>query len=372
MRCPTLDQLPPPPPGRAGWPWTEASPELPPTLADGSPWPRVSVVTPSYNQGRFLEETLRSVLLQGYPDLEYIVIDGGSTDDSVSIVRKYERWLAYWVSEPDRGHAHAINKGWRRSTGEYVSWLNSDDLLCPGSLAEMVAHLHKGDAVLAYGNRLILGPDSTLLPEPYDRVQGKRFDLQDMILRWDNPVSQPGYLMSRSLLNQIGYLDEQLDFAIDFEYWVRIALGGYKGFCIPFDAAAFRRHSDSKSVTKQLQRIRDLYRIYDKVFADRCSVRSGILATQSLAGLHLNVARIAHRWGYASYARHWAWQHIVQQGLRASILAWLLLLLSLLGDGCTRTVRAGWRCIRIHVAHKRRAKHRIRAEGKARWPPSFV
>src|SRR5918996_5491103 len=137
MRCPTLSQLLPPSPGKIGWPWTEESAQLPETMPDGCVWPRISIVTPSYNQGQFIEETIRSVLLQGYPSFEYIVIDGGSTDDSKEIIQKYEPWLTYWVSEPDRGQAHAINKGFARATGDIIQWVNSDDLLTPGALAEV-------------------------------------------------------------------------------------------------------------------------------------------------------------------------------------------------------------------------------------------
>src|SRR5467141_2605988 len=134
MRCPTLAELPPPPAGRSGWPWTQETQSLPSGRADSSPWPRISIVTPSYNQGEFIEETIRSILLQGYPDLEYIVMDGGSTDGSVNIIKKYERWLAYWISENDRGQVHAINKGFSRASGVIYNWINSDDSLRPGAL----------------------------------------------------------------------------------------------------------------------------------------------------------------------------------------------------------------------------------------------
>ena len=137
MRCPTLDELPPPPSGKAGWPWTEEGPPIPDASAERQQWPRVSIVTPSYNQGRFLEETIRSVLLQGYPDFEYFIIDGGSADESLEIIRRYEPWLTYWTSEPDRGQSDAINKGWARATGDVVTYLNSDDCYLTGAVAKV-------------------------------------------------------------------------------------------------------------------------------------------------------------------------------------------------------------------------------------------
>ena len=154
MRCPTLNELPPPLPGRTGWPWTEECPQLPDTMPDASLWPRVSIVTPSYNQGQFVEETIRSVLLQGYPHLEYMVVDGGSIDQSVQIIRKYEPWLAFWVSEKDNGQSHAINKGWRRAQGDIIAYLNSDDRLEVGAL-RCVAEMFVAQPGLAvvYGDR---------------------------------------------------------------------------------------------------------------------------------------------------------------------------------------------------------------------------
>jgi glycosyltransferase involved in cell wall biosynthesis len=136
MRCPGLRDLPEPSATRTGWPWTETSPNI---EGAGGEWPRITVVTPSFNQGAYIEETLRSVLLQGYPNLEYIVIDGGSTDGSVETIRRYARWLDYWVSEPDRGQAHALNKGFARASGDVLGWLNSDDVYLPGALKQVGA-----------------------------------------------------------------------------------------------------------------------------------------------------------------------------------------------------------------------------------------
>src|SRR4029453_6333928 len=125
MRTPLIEELPPPPPGRSGWPWTEASP--PPPTPGGKAWPTISIVTPSFNQAEYLEETVRSVLLQGYPNLEYFVLDGGSTDGSVEILRRYDAFLSGWVSERDKGQSDAINRGFARCAGTVVNWLCSDD-----------------------------------------------------------------------------------------------------------------------------------------------------------------------------------------------------------------------------------------------------
>src|SRR5690242_18490340 len=127
---PTL-ALPRPPVGKTGWPWVIDSER--PQAATETAWPRWTVVIPSYNQGRYIEEAIRSVLMQGYPDLELIVMDGGSTDETLEVIRKYEPWIAHWESCRDRGQTHAINKGFQRATGEVLSFLNSDDVLLPGA-----------------------------------------------------------------------------------------------------------------------------------------------------------------------------------------------------------------------------------------------
>src|SRR5262245_9999832 len=113
VRCPSLAELPKPPSGKNGWPWTEESSRLPESKPGTGSWPRITIVTPSFNQGRFLEEAIRSILLQGHPNLEYFVLDGGSVDGSVEIIEKYSQWLDFWVSELDHGQSAAINRGLR-------------------------------------------------------------------------------------------------------------------------------------------------------------------------------------------------------------------------------------------------------------------
>src|SRR5262249_53204242 len=123
-----LVDLPRPPRGKTGWPWTMESAPVAERLPNDATWPKISIVTPSYNQGQFIEETIRSVLLQGYPNLQYIVMDGGSKDSTLNILRKYAHAIDFWTSAPDKGQAEAINKGFERANGDILAWLNSDDV----------------------------------------------------------------------------------------------------------------------------------------------------------------------------------------------------------------------------------------------------
>ncbi len=222
MRCPILRELPPPPPGKVGWPWTEEGPQLPDTLPDGQPWPRISIVTPSYNQGQFIEQTIRSVLLQGFPNLEYIVIDGGSTDQSVEIIRRYSAWLSHWVSEPDSGQSAAINKGFSRATGELFAWLNSDDWYMPAALPRVaqLAMTHSGAMVLVGAGRLTNQKGEIIIhKEPPPTI-----DLA-VLLEWLNggDFIQPSCFFTRAAWDRIGRLDESLHLAFDVDLWIRMA-----------------------------------------------------------------------------------------------------------------------------------------------------
>ena len=215
----SIDDLPPPPAGRTGWPWTVPEAELP-DAEDGETLPKISVVTPSFNQGRYIEETIRSVLLQGYPNLEYLVVDGGSTDQSVEIIRKYEPWLAYWVSEKDNGQSDAINKGWKRTTGDITTWLCSDDVYRPGALFRVAsAYRTRPNVAVVIGKCAITDSDLNLLY--YKRA--KYLDARELLLAGTVP-GQPSIFFDTAILNELGYLNEDYHIVMDWEYWIRMAV----------------------------------------------------------------------------------------------------------------------------------------------------
>jgi glycosyltransferase involved in cell wall biosynthesis len=212
-------ELPPAPQDRTGWPWTEATPPLPPTMPNGSPWPKISIVTPSYNQAQFIEETIRSVLLQGYPNLEYIIIDGGSTDGSVEIIKKYEPWLTCWVSEPDRGQSHAINKGFKRSTGDIIAWINSDDYYTKEALKQAALGMDNyPKAGLIHGDGFYCSEDGKII----GRQVEKQVDLARLL--WYRPLVQPSIFFKRKSLEAVGELREDLYYRMDFDISIRTAV----------------------------------------------------------------------------------------------------------------------------------------------------
>jgi len=219
MRCPRLRDLPAPPPGKTGWPWTDESPQLPDTMPDSAQWPRMSIVTPSLNQGKFIEETIRSVLLQGYPDLEYIIIDGGSTDGTVEIIQKYKNWLAFWVSEPDKGQSNAINKGLRMAKGDMIGWINSDDLYLPGTF-ELVNNSSCHDADMVFGDCHVVNANKEVIKI---RDVPRTFDVNRLISE-DNIIMQPSAFFKRTVFVAVGGLDESLEYAMDYDLWIRIGL----------------------------------------------------------------------------------------------------------------------------------------------------
>lgn len=207
--------------------------------------PKISIITPSYNQGRFIEETISSVLGQNYGNLEFIIIDGGSTDNSVDIIRRYADRLAYWVSEKDRGQTHAINKGFERATGDVITWLNSDDLYCDGTLAKVGAYFAEHpDCMWLCGNILFMDEDG-------GGINRKRPLYSPFILRYGNAsVYQPNIFLRRTLLDEVGFPREDFHTIMDQEWFCRVA-ERHAPHIIDQDFAKFRWHKDSKSSSQK-------------------------------------------------------------------------------------------------------------------------
>ncbi|MFN7037029.1 MAG: glycosyltransferase family 2 protein [Bellilinea sp.] len=207
--------------------------------------PLVSIVTPSFNQAAFLEQAIRSVLEQSYPHIEYIVVDGGSTDGSREIIEKYADRLAWWVSEKDSGQADGINKGLRRAKGEIVAWLNSDDYYLPAAVGQAVeAFRHQPHAGLVFSD-----------VESVDG-EGRRFNIMRFgdwgltDLMSFRIISQPGVFMRRRVLEQAGYLDPNYHYLLDHHLWLRMAVIAPLGYAGGARWAAARFHPAAKNVAQ--------------------------------------------------------------------------------------------------------------------------
>jgi glycosyltransferase involved in cell wall biosynthesis len=257
-----LDDLPPPPPGKTGWPWTAASAPWPERTPQGKAWPRVGVVTPTLNQARFIEETVRSVLLQGHPDIEYVIYDGGSKDGTLDILRRYEPWLSYWTSEPDRGQSHAANKGFMRCTSPILGWLNSDDVFRPDAVRRALEMFEQNPgAGLLYGRI----SDRDEHGEPIQRFKGRPFNLEEMIWR-RNPVAQSSAFVLKSALERVGWLDESLHYAMDFDLWLRLGTEVQAVF-VDEIWSDFRYYPSSKSGEGMLPFLIEIDRSLERAFA---------------------------------------------------------------------------------------------------------
>jgi glycosyltransferase involved in cell wall biosynthesis len=211
--------------------------------------PTISVVTPSFNQAAYLEQTIRSVLDQDYPRLEYIVIDGGSTDGSADIIRRYAHRLSHWVSEPDRGQTHAINKGMERATGEIRAYLNSDDLYLPGTLNQVAkAYRENPGADLFHGSCRVIDENGCKIAERCGSISTfeEIVDLWDVWWKRRNFV-QPEVFWTRRIGERIGPLREDLYFVMDYEYWTRMLMVGAKVQKIESELACFRLTCSQKS-----------------------------------------------------------------------------------------------------------------------------
>lgn len=225
--------------------------------------PLVSIVTPSFNQAAFLEATIQSVLQQNYPNLEYIIIDGGSTDGSVEIIRRYADRLAYWVTERDAGQTQAINKGMQRAHGDILTWVNSDDLCAPGAVSAAVEALQRNPELgLVYANCDYIDSDGQLLQtmHAWDYVPRR-------LLTGIPIVIQPASFFTRQAWETAQRLDEKLQYVFDHDFYVRLTLAGLKFQKVEKVWASFRLHSASKTVTQWIGFNLELQQIIERTIA---------------------------------------------------------------------------------------------------------
>ncbi len=245
MHCPTLSELPVPPEGKTGWPWTEETPPLPQESVEGRSWPKISIVTPSYNQGNYIEETIRSVLLQGYPDIEFIIMDGGSTDDTISILKKYEKFLS-WVSEEDEGQADAIAKGFERASGSILAWINSDDRYLPHAFMRISEVFRNNeDCVFVLGDVRVIDEKGVLLYTNVAVTPNRFLSVNTALGKWP----QPGCFWTNEAYRMSGGVDKTLQFCMDLDLFIRIITCGRSKCVGGKPVADFRLHKESKTST---------------------------------------------------------------------------------------------------------------------------
>lgn len=226
----------------------------------------VSIITPSFNQAPFLEETIRSVLEQDYPHIEYIIIDGGSTDGSVEIIQRYADRLAYWVSEPDQGQTDAINKGFARASGQVLAWLNSDDTYQPGAVCEAVAFLQEHPEIaMVYADANLIDGQGQVL----GRFPARQTNLRGM-LRGSVHIPQQTTFFWAHLWQMVGPLDPTFYFAMDYDLWVRLAKIAPLVYT-PRLWANFRLHSQGKSVARDDRCYPEMLRVYRREGGGRVS-----------------------------------------------------------------------------------------------------
>jgi glycosyltransferase involved in cell wall biosynthesis len=247
--------------GEEGWPWNKSLPSEIGTWIKDQTIPKISIITPSFNQGHFIEETIRSVLLQDYPNIEYIVIDGGSSDNSVDIIKKYEPWITYWVSERDNGQCEAINKGFKKSSGEIVAWLNSDDIYYPVTFHKIIDYFYRNpDVSVVYGDYQNSYEDN----HNFDHiVKSGEFDYQRLIKR--DFIGQPTVFFRRNVLFEVGLLDESYHNSLDYDLLLKLGLK-YKFGYIPEPLAVYRWHTASKSQAQTKKFAIEDFIIIDKIF----------------------------------------------------------------------------------------------------------
>lgn len=308
-----------------------------PAWAALAPLPLVTIVTPSLNQRQFIDATIRSVLAQDYPAIEYIVMDGGSSDGTLDILRRYDGRLT-WVSAPDRGQADAINRGWRRGGGEILAWLNSDDVYLPGAVSAAVAGLRAHPAAVGvYGDCDYIDEQGRLI----DMHPAASFDYAELVRTVLTPIPQPTAFLRRAAVEAIDYLDDSLSMVLDLDLWLRVGLLGPLAY-LPRRLARFREHGSSKTVARQAQAAPEILAVYRRLFA-RTDLPPDVraLETEAISGALILAGNSLLMAGQLSEARRYALAGLRRASRRSRLTALKIVLISALGQSGLTTYLAG-------------------------------
>jgi glycosyltransferase involved in cell wall biosynthesis len=223
-------------------------------------YPKISVITPSYNQGQFIENTIKSVIYQNYPNLEYILIDGESNDETKNIIEEYVNYFAYFVSESDKGQANAINKGFQKADGDIICWLNSDDLFEPNALWTVANYFMKNQSNFLYGDGWIFYDERKFRPK---KIYWKSEVESINTLTYFDPIQQPSAFWTRKVFDEVGFLNESLNYALDWDYFIRISQK-FELHYIPIALSSYRIHKSHKTSSGGLERLKEIMTIVEK------------------------------------------------------------------------------------------------------------
>ncbi len=222
-------------------------------------YPKISIITPSYNQGQYIEETILSVIGQNYPNLEYIIIDGGSTDNTVEIIKKYEKHLAYWASEPDNGQAHAINKGFAIATGDILAWLNSDDMYMPKILNYVAENINTQKPEFLFGDCIHFDENKTTV------FKNQYLDLHNIVeLAYIDYIDQPSSFWTKRAWDKVGQLNEASHYVFDWEWFIRAQRAGVNYIPTSKYLSMYRIHSMHKTGSGGNERMVEIMGIFAK------------------------------------------------------------------------------------------------------------
>lgn len=283
---------------------------------------RISIVVPSFNQGKFIRRTIDSILNQGYPDLELIVMDGGSTDETLSVLKSYGDQII-WQSAPDSGQTQAVNNGWKRATGQILGWVNSDDTLLPGALASVArCFQNQPDTRWLYGNCHYIDANDRILGD----YPTHSFNLEALVRNVHNYIPQPAVFLRRDVLDQAGYLNEDLHYVMDLEYWLRLGLKSPAAY-LDQEFACLRLHQDAKSVASFDKFSRELTSVIE-IFFTRPDLPENLhrLKNISLTKAYLLAADMNLWAGDLATARQFALKSWLRQPFRPHKLFVYLLL----------------------------------------------